>query len=116
MLDKTQVLKVSPFYQTKPVGYLEQPDFQNAVVKLETQLSPEDLLDGLQKIENQQGRVRKQENGPRTIDLDILLYDSLSIRSERLTIPHPRMYERTFVLKPLSDIAPELIPESLTES
>ena len=102
-------LSVSPFYRSAPMGDVEQPDYVNAVAGFKTTLSPIDLLDALQAIENQQGRVRELRWGPRTLDLDLLLYDDQSIDIPRLTVPHYGMRERSFVLVPLSDIAPELI-------
>lgn len=100
----------SSFYSTKPWGFVEQPDFVNAVVKFNTQLSPLMLLEHLHRIENQQGRVRSTEkNGPRTLDLDILLYGDLIINQPSLVIPHPRMMERDFVLHPLAEISPNLV-------
>ena len=102
------VSKRSSFYQTPAIGPGEQPNYINAVAQLDSQLSPLDLLDLLQSIENQQGRVRTVRWGARTLDLDILLYDQLIENSERLTVPHPRMHERGFVLAPLSEIAPNL--------
>ncbi|UVW34817.1 2-amino-4-hydroxy-6-hydroxymethyldihydropteridine diphosphokinase [SAR92 clade bacterium H455] len=94
-------------YQTPPIGP-QQPDFINAAAQLSTDLSPLDLLDALQAIEQQQHRVRSIHWGPRTLDLDILLYDNFVIESERLTIPHPRMAERGFVLVPLADLDAQL--------
>ncbi|ETN92016.1 2-amino-4-hydroxy-6-hydroxymethyldihydropteridine pyrophosphokinase [Gammaproteobacteria bacterium MOLA455] len=94
-------------YQTPPIGP-QQPDFINAAAQLSTDLSPLDLLDALQAIEQQQHRVRSIHWGPRTLDLDILLYDNFVIESERLTIPHPRMVERGFVLVPLADLDAQL--------
>ena len=102
------VRKRSSFYQTPAIGPGEQPNYINAVAQLDSQLAPLDLLDLLQSIENQQGRVRTVRWGARTLDLDILLYDQLIENSERLTVPHPRMHERGFVLAPLSEIAPDL--------
>jgi 2-amino-4-hydroxy-6-hydroxymethyldihydropteridine diphosphokinase len=107
-----QLIGVSSRYQTPPIGP-QQPDFINAAAQLSTELSPLDLLDALQAIEQQQNRVRSIHWGPRTLDLDILLYsnvvgDSLVIESERLMIPHPRMAERAFVLVPLADLNPQL--------
>ncbi|MDG1447759.1 MAG: 2-amino-4-hydroxy-6-hydroxymethyldihydropteridine diphosphokinase [Porticoccaceae bacterium] len=102
------VSKRSSFYQTPAIGPGEQPNYINAVAQLDSQLAPLDLLDLLQSIENQQGRVRTVRWGARTLDLDILLYDQLIENSERLTVPHPRMHERGFVLAPLSEIAPGL--------
>ena len=112
-----QLVAVSDRYQTPPIGP-QQPDFINAAAQLSTDLSPLDLLDALQAIEQQQNRVRSIHWGPRTLDLDILFYnnlvggslvgDSLVIESERLTIPHPRISERAFVLIPLMDLNPQL--------
>lgn len=107
-----QLVAVSDRYQTPPIGP-QQPDFINAAAQLSTDLSPLDLLDALQAIEQQQNRVRSIHWGPRTLDLDILFYndlvgDSLVIESERLTIPHPRIGERAFVLVPLMDLNPQL--------
>ncbi|MDH2997794.1 7,8-dihydro-6-hydroxymethylpterin-pyrophosphokinase [Pasteurellaceae bacterium LFhippo2] len=99
---------VSPFYGSKPLGPQDQPDYVNAVAKFETELSPIELLDKLQSIENEQGRVRLRRWGERTLDLDILLYDNQQIESERLTVPHYDMHNREFVIVPLYDLAPEL--------
>ena len=102
------VRRLSSFYQTPAIGPGEQPDYINAVALLDTLLPPVELLDLLQSIENQQGRVRAVRWGARTLNLDILLYDQLIEDSERLTIPHPRMHERGFVMAPLNEIAPNL--------
>jgi 2-amino-4-hydroxy-6-hydroxymethyldihydropteridine diphosphokinase len=100
-----RVLKVSKLYQTKPVGNLEQPDFINAVVKIEVTMSALNLLKELQQIEIQQGRVRTGlRNEPRIIDLDLLLYGNRKINSAELIVPHPRMLAREFVLQPLADV------------
>ncbi len=96
---------ISPCYRSAAVGPGEQPDYLNAVLELYSRLAPEALLDTLQTIENAQGRVRTERWGPRTLDLDILLYGDLVISTARLEIPHPRMAERNFVLYPLLDIA-----------
>lgn len=96
----------SSFYASAPVGYLEQDDFVNAVVGIETQLSPDALLVLCQKIEYALNRVRTIHWGPRTIDLDILLYDALTLNLPDLILPHQRMHERAFVLVPLAEIAP----------
>ena len=102
-------MKISPMYQTQPVGPQEQPDFVNAVVGLKTSLSAIQLLDELQAIERAQHRERTSERwGPRTLDLDLLMYGDEVIDNERLQVPHPRLHERAFVLLPLSDIAHEL--------
>lgn len=103
------VITVSPWYQTTAIGPGEQPDYVNGVLLLETALTPLALLDALQQIEQQQGRVRDIRWGARTLDLDILLFEDLTIHNERLDIPHPRMTERGFVMYPLADIAAELI-------
>ncbi len=105
----TQLIACSSLYRTAPVGYLEQPDFVNAVAELQTRLQPQALLDQLLRIENQFGRKRSRRNAPRTLDLDLLLYEDRRSRSESLTLPHPRMSERAFVLVPLAEIAPEVM-------
>ena len=98
----------SPIYETPPWGYLDQPSFLNQVVKGETDLSPHDLLATLQRLETELGRRPSLRNGPRLIDLDILFYDDLLLETPTLTIPHPRLPGRGFVLVPLADIAPAL--------
>jgi 2-amino-4-hydroxy-6-hydroxymethyldihydropteridine diphosphokinase len=103
------VKTVSPFYITAPVGYADQPDFLNGAVALETTLSPDQLLKRCQELEQELKRVRTIRWGPRTIDVDILLYEDLVLDDPNLTVPHPRMLEREFVLKPLNDIAPEAL-------
>lgn len=109
-LPHTTLKATSRIYTTVPVGFLDQPDFLNAVCHLETLLSPEILLNELLSIERAQHRVRSTEkNGPRTLDLDILLYGQQQILTERLEIPHPRLTERAFVLVPLMEIAPDLV-------
>lgn len=108
-LPQTKLLKVSSFYQSKPLGPQDQPDYVNAVACIETQLAPLELLDALQHIENEQGRVRLRRWGERTLDLDILLYNNLQLQSARLTIPHYDMKNREFVIIPLQEIAPDLI-------
>ena len=99
-----EVTKCANIYETEPVGYDDQPYFLNTCLELKTSLDPYSLLKVCQKIENDLHRVRIIRNGPRTIDLDILLYDDLISYDPILTIPHPRMYERAFVLYPLKDI------------
>jgi 2-amino-4-hydroxy-6-hydroxymethyldihydropteridine diphosphokinase len=111
-LDHVKGIKVisrSSLYSTAPVGYADQPDFINACVKIETDLSPQALLAELQTLEKQQGRKRIIANGPRTLDLDILLYDDMRHHEHGLTLPHPRMHERAFVLQPLVEIAPAIM-------
>lgn len=97
---------LSPIYQTEPWGVADQPDFFNMTVCGETALAPVELLDALQAIEKNMGRVKTVRYGPRVIDLDILMYGDTVMQTERLEIPHPRMAERRFVLVPLNDIAP----------
>lgn len=99
------VQRVSSFYLSEPVGGPAQPWYHNAVVGLQTTLAPAELLDALQRIERTRGRERGERNAPRTIDLDILLFGGRIIHSDRLTVPHPRMCDRRFVLEPLAEIA-----------
>lgn len=107
-LPHTRVVKKSSLYRSAPLGYAAQPDFVNAVAQLETGLPAERLLAELQGLEARHGRKRSFANAPRTLDLDLLLYGSLSLALPQLTIPHPRMHERAFVLEPLLEIAPHL--------
>ncbi len=101
---------VSPFYSSSPMGPQDQPDYVNAVAHIRTELSAHQLLDELQKIELAQGRIRKEERwGPRTLDLDLLLFGQQVIQDERLIVPHYGMKERAFVLVPLFDIAPTIV-------
>ncbi|WP_222889622.1 2-amino-4-hydroxy-6-hydroxymethyldihydropteridine diphosphokinase [Enterobacter sp. C2] len=105
----SQIVAVSGFYRTPPLGPQDQPDYLNAAVALETSLAPETLLDHTQRIELDQGRVRKAERwGPRTLDLDIMLFGDETIATPRLTVPHYDMKNRGFMLWPLFEIAPEL--------
>lgn len=108
-LAQTRVTGISGFYRSAPMGYLDQPEFLNAVARLDTTLSAEQLLENLQKLEQQQNRERSFPNAPRTLDLDLLLFGDSVLDSPRLTLPHPRMHERAFVLKPLAEIAPQAI-------
>lgn len=108
-LPQTRLLAVSAFYQSKPLGPQDQPDYVNAVAKIDTALAPLSLLDELQRIENEQGRVRLRRWGERTLDLDILLYGNEIIQNERLTVPHYDMHNREFVILPLMDISADLI-------
>ena len=106
----SRIMAVSSFYRTPPLGPQDQPDYLNAAVALETALTPEELLNHTQRIELQQGRVRKAERwGPRTLDLDIMLFGDEVINTERLTVPHYDMKNRGFMLWPLVEIAPELL-------
>ncbi len=103
-----EVVAVSSFYETEPVEFVAQPWFLNCVVKLDTEKMPKQLLAGILHLEHEMGRQRKQKKGPRTIDLDILLFGNSIIQSPGLNVPHPAMHERRFVLEPLAEIAPEL--------
>ncbi|HAS8417787.1 TPA: 2-amino-4-hydroxy-6-hydroxymethyldihydropteridine diphosphokinase [Vibrio vulnificus] len=115
-LPKSRLLIASQLYSSSPMGPQDQPDYINAVAAIETELTPLELLDCTQAIELEQGRVRKEERwGPRTLDLDIILYGDEVIDSERLTIPHYGMKEREFVLYPLAEIAPNLTLPDGTE-
>lgn len=108
-VNEVEVTSVSSYYNTAPVGYEQQPDFLNAVAEIKTTLSADKLLQVCNNIEKELRRERIVRWGPRTIDLDILLYGELIINEEHLTVPHPRMHERKFVLEPLSEIAPNAI-------
>lgn len=107
-LPATKLLKASSLYSSPPMGPQDQPDYINAVALLETALKPHELLDQLQKIEQQHGRQRKRHWGERTLDLDILLYDAQMIEDERLSVPHPGLTERAFVVYPLLEIAGDI--------
>jgi 2-amino-4-hydroxy-6-hydroxymethyldihydropteridine diphosphokinase len=105
---RVKLLAVSSLYRTKPVGDIDQDWFLNAAAHVTTQLTPRELLKRLLAIERKLGRVRTVRNGPRIIDLDILLWDNLIVNEDGLVIPHPRMHERLFVLDPLAEIAPDV--------
>ena len=107
-LPHTRVVKKSSLYRSAPLGYAEQPDFVNAVAQLETGLPAERLLAEMQEVEVRHGRSRSFANAPRTLDLDLLLFGTLKLDTGNLKLPHPRMHERAFVLKPLLEIAPQL--------
>ena len=107
-LPDTRLIRASSLYRTEPVGLKAQPDFINAVAAIRTTLAPQDLLCELQNLEATHGRVRSIPNAPRTLDLDILLYADQVINTPTLTLPHPRMRLRAFVLAPLAEIAPKL--------
>ncbi|OBZ15394.1 2-amino-4-hydroxy-6-hydroxymethyldihydropteridine diphosphokinase [Bacillus sp. FJAT-27264] len=111
--DGVQVVRSSGVYETEPVGYLDQPQFLNMAAALRTTLAPEMLLDVMLEIENQLGRTRDILNGPRTVDLDLLWVEGKTFDTRKLTLPHPRMLERAFVLFPLNDIVPEQEPSGL---
>ncbi len=107
-LPKTTLLAQSPFYASRPVGPQDQPDFVNGAARLQTKLSAHQLLDHLQAIEQAHGRERLRHWGPRTLDLDLLVFGDQSIHDERLTVPHAELANRDFVLQPLLDLAPDL--------
>jgi 2-amino-4-hydroxy-6-hydroxymethyldihydropteridine diphosphokinase len=107
------VVAVSPLRETDPVGVADQPQFLNGVAALETELAPRELLDVLLAVERRLGRERRERWGPRTIDLDLLLYGDEVIDEDGLKIPHPRLHERRFVLEPLADLAPQLVVPGL---
>lgn len=109
-LAHSRVVATSSFYRTKPLGPQDQPDYLNAAVALETTLTPEELLTHTQRIELEQGRVRKDERwGPRTLDLDIMLFGSQILNTPQLTVPHYDMKNRAFMLVPLLEIAPDSV-------
>jgi 2-amino-4-hydroxy-6-hydroxymethyldihydropteridine diphosphokinase len=107
-LPESRLVARSSLYVSAPVGYANQPDFINAAVEIETRLSPRSLLAALLDIEHHHGRNRSFRNAPRTLDLDLLLYGNAHFHEEGLTLPHPRMHERAFVLMPLLELAPAL--------
>ncbi|WP_027965826.1 2-amino-4-hydroxy-6-hydroxymethyldihydropteridine diphosphokinase [Halomonas halocynthiae] len=107
-LPLTRCQQQSSRYRSRPVGPADQPDFVNAVAQLETRLSPLALLDQLQALEQQHGRVRQRHWGPRTLDLDLLLFDDRQLSTPRLTVPHAHMHQRGFVLIPLAELVPDL--------
>lgn len=106
--DGVTLLRVSSVYLTAPVGYVNQPDFYNMVMEVDTTLSPERLLEVTSGIETGLGRVRTIADGPRTIDIDILICEGVAVNTARLQVPHPRIAQRQFVLVPLAEIAPGL--------
>lgn len=107
-IEGCELVNASSLYSSAPVGPQDQPDFINAVAKLQTSLQPLELLDQLQALEQTHRRVRERHWGPRTLDLDLLLYAEQQIQCERLTVPHSYLHERNFVLYPLAEIAPDL--------
>lgn len=112
-LPLSRVSSASRLYSSRPVGPQDQPDFVNAVAALETQLSPLALLDQLQALEQRHRRRRERHWGPRTLDLDVLLFNTTPVDHPRLQVPHPYMHERAFVLRPLLEIAPHLSLQGL---
>jgi 2-amino-4-hydroxy-6-hydroxymethyldihydropteridine diphosphokinase len=109
LLPHTRLIARSSLHRTKPVGYADQPDFINAVALVETRLSARELLTALLGIEKKHGRVREIPNGPRTLDLDIVLYGDARIDEPGLVVPHPRAHERSFVLDPLREVWPDAV-------
>jgi 2-amino-4-hydroxy-6-hydroxymethyldihydropteridine diphosphokinase len=107
-LDRLRPVRVSPIYETEPVDYTNQAWFLNLAAEIQTDLFPRQFLSVTQRIERALGRVRPVAKGPRTLDIDILLFGSTVMRTKELEIPHPRMHERRFVLCPLADIAPDI--------
>ncbi|MDE2079139.1 MAG: 2-amino-4-hydroxy-6-hydroxymethyldihydropteridine diphosphokinase [Patescibacteria group bacterium] len=103
------VATISPLYETEPWGNVPQANFLNAAVALDTELSPEALLSAVKNTERELGRVSRERNGPREIDIDILLYGNTVLKTDTLTVPHPRLSERAFALVPLADIAPDAV-------
>ena len=116
LCQQAKLEKVSSVYETEPVGYEEQPLFLNLVCQITTSLSPEELLRLAKAIEVRMGRVPSFPDAPRPIDIDILFYDNKSIKTQDLTIPHPRLAERAFVLVPLAEIAPGLVHPELRKT
>jgi 2-amino-4-hydroxy-6-hydroxymethyldihydropteridine diphosphokinase len=110
------IIAQSSLIETDPQGGPLQGKYLNGVIAIETNLSPDELLHLTQSIEQKLGRRHRERNGPRTIDLDILLYDQVTLTNSHLTVPHPRMKERDFVLKPLSEIAPEIVKDLFHEN
>jgi len=116
-VERTRLLARSRLYRTAPVGYADQPDFVNACALVETSLPPRALLDALLAIEQRHGRVREMRNGPRTLDLDIIVYGDRVIDEPGLVIPHPRAHERAFVMQPLLEVWPDVvIPDARARS
>ena len=113
---KADIEKLSAIYETEPVGYKEQPLFLNLVCRIATDLPPDELLRFAKDIETEMGRTPSFRNAPRIMDIDILLYDDTTIETQNLTIPHPRLKDRAFVLIPLAEIAPKLIHPQLGKS
>ncbi|GGA71071.1 2-amino-4-hydroxy-6-hydroxymethyldihydropteridine diphosphokinase [Ornithinibacillus halotolerans] len=119
ILEESQMIQIqskSSIYETPPVGYTDQADFLNMVIELKTSLTSNQLLTLCQQIEGELGRKRVIRNGPRTIDLDILVYNQESKKTDELILPHPRMHQRGFVLIPLNEIAPDLAVPTLKSS
>ncbi len=113
---KIEIIKQSKIIETEPYGNLNQPDFLNCVVEVQTDLNPEHLLEICHKIENELGRIRKEKWGPRTIDLDILFIDDYVIRTPDLVVPHPEVHLRRFVLTSMVEIAPDFVHPVLNKT
>ena len=116
LLELGNVVEVSSYYETEPVGFTDQPWFLNCAVAVRTELIPREFLAGIQAIEKSMGRQRTQPKGPRTIDIDILLFGAQTINTPALTVPHPAMAERRFVLEPLAEIAPDVMHPKLRKT
>jgi 2-amino-4-hydroxy-6-hydroxymethyldihydropteridine diphosphokinase len=116
LLELGDVLEVSSIYETQPVDVIDQPWFLNCAVAIRTELQPRDFLKGILTIEKSMGRERIQPKGPRVIDIDILLFGAQTIHTSGLTVPHPAMAQRRFVLEPLAEIAPEAVHPSLRKT
>ena len=114
--EKVRIERTSAFYDTEPVGYVDQPRFLNAACRGQTGLNPEQLFRFVKRIESGMGRAPTFRNGPRIIDIDILFYDDLVLSTPMLEIPHPRLAERVFVLAPLAEIAPDFVHPVLKQS
>ena len=106
---KIDDIKMAPVYETKPWGFEDQENFLNTALRGDTDLTPEELLEFTQEVEREVGRVKRFQNGPREIDIDILLYDDVVLNTPRLQVPHPRMHERDFALQPLADLDEDLV-------
>lgn len=107
-LDKVRISKASSVYETEPVGYIDQPNFLNCVIEIDTDLSPKELLKQTNEVEIKLKRKRSIRWGPRTIDIDILLFDEINVDEPDLEIPHPRICERAFVIEPLLELSPNI--------
>lgn len=107
--EKLNIIRSSSIYETAAWGSIPQPDFLNQIVSLHTLLTPEQLMELLLETEKKMGRIRTEKNGPRTIDLDILFYDDLIFNSASVTIPHPLLHERRFILEPMTELDPDFI-------
>ena len=108
-LEFVEIIRTSSIIETKPYGKIDQPDFLNCVVELQTELTPENLLKKCLDIENRLGRVRKEKWGPRTIDIDLLLYENVVMNTKTLILPHPELHKRKFVLESLNELCPNLM-------